>query len=297
MAKQGEIGFVGLGTMGEPMALNLIKVGIPLLVWNRTRERCLPLELAGASVALDVDDLFSRCEMIILMLKNDVATDDVLARGLPQFKSRISGKTIISMSTLSADYSQCLSEDIPAAGGRYVEAPVSGSRKPAETGRLVGMLAGEESDLEKVRVLLAPICKQIFDCGAVPGALQMKFAVNSFLITLITGLAEAWHFAQQHNLDMKCFAEILNAGPMASEVSRTKVAKLLAGDFSRQAGIADVFKNSSLVVGAARSAGISSPLMERCLELYRETTSMALEEDDMVSVIRAIERYDLRQDG
>ncbi|WP_321342222.1 NAD(P)-dependent oxidoreductase [uncultured Cohaesibacter sp.] len=293
MAKQGGVGFIGLGTMGAPMALNLIKAGTDLIVWNRTRERCFALEQAGATVALTADELFTRCETIILMLENDGATDAVLARRQPQFTSRVSGKTIISMSTLSADYAQSLSEDIRAAGGRYVEAPVSGSRKPAEAGQLVGMLAGEEVDLKKVRALLAPICKELFDCGAVPGALQMKFAVNSFLITMVTGLAEAWNFALQHHLDMRRFAEILNAGPMASGVSRTKVAKLLAEDFSRQAGIADVFKNSCLVVGAARSVGIPSPLMDRCLELYRETASMDLEEDDMVSVIRAIERYDL----
>lgn len=293
MAKQGGVGFIGLGTMGEPMALNLIKAGTDLIVWNRTRERCFALEQAGATVALTADELFTRCETIILMLENDGATDAVLARCQPHFTSRVSGKTIISMSTLSADYAQSLAEDIRAAGGRYVEAPVSGSRKPAQAGQLVGLLAGDEADLQKVRALLAPICKELFDCGAVPGALQMKFAVNSFLITMVTGLVEAWNFALQHDLDMGRFAEILNAGPMASDVSRTKVAKLLAGDFSRQAGIADVFKNSCLVVGAARSVGIPSPLMDRCLELYRETASMVLEEDDMVSVIRAIERYNL----
>ena len=136
------------------------------------------------------------------------------------------------MSTLSADYAQSLAEDIRAAGGRYVEAPVSGSRKPAEAGQLVGLLAGDEADLQKVRALLAPICKELFDCGAVPGALQMKFAVNSFLITMVTGLAEAWNFALQQNLDMKRFAEILNACPMASDVSRTKIAQAAGRGFS-----------------------------------------------------------------
>ena len=76
---------------------------------------------------------------------------------------------------------------------------------------------------------------------------------------------------------------------MASDVSRIKAEKLLAGDFSRQAGIADVLKNSRLVVEAARSAEIASPLMDVCLDLYGETDTMELEEDDMISVIRAID--------
>ena len=289
MTKHGEIGFIGLGTMGEPIALNLVRAGTPLTVWNRTRTRCLPLEQAGAVVAHEAADLFARCDFVILMLENDKATDAVLGRGSSDFKSRVCGKTIISMSTLSASYSKCLSDDIQSLGGHYVEAPVSGSRKPAQDGQLVGLLAGETSELERVKELLAPVCKQIFDCGGVPNALQMKFAVNCFLITQVTGLVEAWSFAQHHQLDLASFAEILNASPMASDVSKVKVGKLRTADFSRQAGIADVLKNCSLVVEAARSAGAPSPLMDKCLDLYRDTLKMGFEADDMISVIRAFE--------
>uniref|UniRef100_UPI003BA9B4B3 NAD(P)-dependent oxidoreductase n=1 Tax=Stappia sp. TaxID=1870903 RepID=UPI003BA9B4B3 len=289
MTVETAVGFIGLGTMGEPMALNLVGAGTPLVVWNRTRERCAPLERAGAQVASDAADLFARCETIVLMLENDAATDAVLDRHGPGFAARVAGRTIVSMSTLSAEYSRLLADDIGAAGGCYVEAPVSGSRKPAEAGQLVGMLAGDPEVCARLRPLLAPLCKEIVDCGAVPGALHMKLAVNTFLITLVTGLAEASHFAARHGLDMTRFTEILNAGPMASDVSRIKAEKLLAGDFSRQAGIADVLKNSRLVVEAARSAEIASPLMDVCLDLYGETDTMELEEDDMISVIRAID--------
>lgn len=175
-------------------------------------------------------------------------------------------------------------------GGRYVEGPVSGSRKPAETAQLIAMLAGEPEDLAVVRPLLEPMCREIFDCGAVPGVLRMKLAVNVFLITLVTGLAEAAHFAARHSLDLERFVAILDAGPMASDILRIKAAKLIRHDFSRQAGITDVLKNSRLVVEAARDAAIASPLMDVCLSLYRETEASGLGEDDMIAVIRAIEQ-------
>jgi len=289
MPPDSPIGFIGLGTMGAPMALNLVRAGTPLVVWNRTRERCAPLEQAGATIAADAADLFARCETVILMLENDTATDAVLCRHGPDFTSRVAGRTIVSMGTVSADYSKHLSDDIRSAGGRYVEAPVSGSRKPAEAGQLVGMLAGDAEDRAGLRPVLAPICKEIFDCGAVPGALHMKLAVNTFLITLVTGLAEAAHFAARHQLDMSRFTDIVNAGPMASDVSKVKIGKLLHRDFSRQAGISDVLKNSRLVVEAARDAGIASPLMDACLCLYSETENLGFAEDDMISVVRAIE--------
>lgn len=289
MASGEQIGFIGLGTMGEPMALNLRRAGQPLMVWNRTPERTVPLRAAGAKVAAGVDDLFAQCTTVLLMLENEAATDAVLGRDSEAFTHRVAGHCIVSMGTTSAKYSQGLSQDIAAADGRFVEAPVSGSRKPAEAGQLVGMLAGPPEEVERLRPLLSPICKQLFDCDTVPGALQMKLAVNTFLITMVTGLAEAAHFAARHGLDMDRFADILNAGPMASDVSRVKIDKLRIQDFSRQAGISDVLKNSRLVLEAARAAGTASPLMNVCEALYAETEAMGRDEDDMIAVVQAIE--------
>lgn len=284
-----QIGFIGLGTMGAPMALNLRRAGQPLMVWNRTPERTAPLREAGAVVAADVGDVFERCNTVLLMLENEGATDAVLGRGTEAFTRRVDGHCVVSMGTTSADYSFRLSQDITTAGGCLVEAPVSGSRKPAETGQLVGMLAEPPEEIERLRALLSPICKQLFDCGAVPAALQMKLAVNTFLITMVTGLAEAAHFAARHGLDMDRFADILNAGPMASDVSRVKIDKLRNRDFSRQAGISDVLKNSRLVLEAARAADTASPLMNVCEALYAETEAMGRNEDDMIAVVQAIE--------
>lgn len=288
MPPDSPIGFIGLGTMGAPMALNLAQANTPLVAWNRTASRCGPVEQAGATIASDAADLFARCETVILMLENDTATDAVLCRHGPDFAPRITGHTIVSMSTVSADYSKHLSDDIRSVGGRYVEAPVSGSRKPAEAGHLVGMLAGDPQDCARLRTILGPVCKEIFDCGAVPAALHMKLAINTFLITMVTGLAEAAHFAERHDLDMNRFIDILNAGPMASDVSRVKLEKIARHDFTRQAGISDVLKNNRLVVEAARHAGIASPLMDVCLALYGETEGLGLAENDMISVLRAI---------
>ncbi len=289
MLENSPVGFIGLGTMGAPMALNIVRAGTPLVVWNRTTSRCAPLAEAGAMVASNADEVFARCQTIILMLEHGDATDAVLCRHEPDFKLRVAGRTIVCMGTTSANYSRRLSDDIRAAGGCYVEAPVSGSRKPAEAGQLIGMLAGDPESVARLRPILAPVCKEIFGCGAVPGALNMKLAVNTFLITLVTGLAEAAHFAVQHGLNMNLFTDIVNAGPMASEVSEIKIAKLLRRDFTRQAGISDVLKNASLVVEAARDAGLASPLMDACLALYSETQALGFAEEDMISVIRAIE--------
>jgi 3-hydroxyisobutyrate dehydrogenase len=283
------VGFIGLGSMGEPMALNLVKAGTPLLVWNRTPSKCDILTAAGAAVAKDVDEVFSRCEVVILMLLNSAVIDTVLARGDRAFGRRVDGHTLINMGTNPPSYSKALEADIRAAGGRFVEAPVSGSRKPAEAGQVVAMLAGEPEVVESMRPLLAPMCRDVIVCGPVPNALSMKLAVNIFMITTVTGLAEAAHFAERQGLDLSKFVAIVNAAQMASDISRVKTAKLLARDFSKQAAISDCLENNQLIAIAAREAGIASPLLEVCHALYEETQSLGYGADDMISVIRAIE--------
>ncbi|MFF7758008.1 NAD(P)-dependent oxidoreductase [Streptomyces griseorubiginosus] len=283
------VGFVGLGVMGQPMALNLARAGTPLVVWNRSPARCAPLRAAGAEVAASAAEVFERAGTVFLMLADETAVDAVLGRGTPDFPVRVSGRTVVHMGTTSAEYSAGLQDDVGAAGGRYVEAPVSGSRVPAERGELVAMLAGDGDAVAAVRPLLSPMCREAFDCGPVPDALLTKFSVNLFLITLVTGLTEAFHFAARQGLDPGLLRDVLDAGPMASSVSRMKTPKLLARDFAVQAGAADVLKNNRLIAEAARKTGVASPLLDVCHALFGETVEQGHGDEDMVAVLHALE--------
>jgi 3-hydroxyisobutyrate dehydrogenase len=283
------IGFIGLGVMGRPMALNLVRAGTSLIVWNRSVEKSLPLREAGAEVASVPSEVFARARIVIVMLADSAAIDSVLRRGTPDFGASAQGRTIVNMGTTSPSYSRRLEADIRAAGGRYVEAPVSGSRKPAESGQLVAMLAGEPAVVEDVRPLLLPMCREIVACGPVPGALFMKLSVNLFLITMVTGLAESIHFAERHGLDMRRLVSVLDAGPMASSVSRMKALKLVDHDFSVQAAASDVLTNNRLIAEAARGANIATPLLDICHSLYSEAVALGHGQSDMVAVVRAIE--------
>lgn len=288
--RRAPVGFIGLGTMGTAMALNLAKAATPLVVWNRSPAKARALADAGAAVAAEADDVFARCRLIILMLADGAAIDAVLGRFTPAFAAKVARRTIVHMGTTSPDYSRGLEAEIRAAGGRYVEAPVSGSRQPAEAGQLVAMVAGDAAAVAEINPLLAPMCRQTIVCGAVPTALLMKLAVNIFLITMVTGLVEAMHFARCQGLDLAQLVAALDAGPMASAVSRIKAAKVLAQDFSVQAAIANVLENNRLIAEAARQARIASPLLDVCHALFGEAQALGLGDADMAAVIRAIER-------
>jgi 3-hydroxyisobutyrate dehydrogenase len=283
------IGFIGLGVMGQPMALNLVRAGTDLVVWNRSPEGSAPLRALGVPVADTPADVFRRARVVIVMLFNEEAIDSVLGRGTPGFSEMVAGRTMVNMGSTSPAYSRGLEADVRGAGGRYVEAPVSGSRKPAEAGQLVGMLAGAREDVDEVRPLLAPMCHETIVCGPIPTALWMKLSVNIFMLTMIAGLAEACHFADRHGLDRQQFLAVVDASPMASSVSRVKAAKLAAGDFSVQATVTDALRNNRLIVQAARAASVATPLLDEVHALYGETAALGHGHADMVSIIRAIE--------
>ncbi|AGB72375.1 NAD-binding protein [Rhizobium tropici CIAT 899] len=284
-----EIGFVGLGVMGQPMALNLAKAGTRLVVWNRSPAAADPLREAGATVAVSVEEVFERARIVVLMLVNEMVLDAVLRRGTPDFAKLVAGHIVVSMGSNPPDYSRGLAADIVAAGGRYVEAPVSGSRKPAETAQLVALLGGDAETVAEVRPLLAPMCRETILCGPVGNALLMKLAVNLYLCTTLAGLAEASHFAERNGLDLETFQAAIDSGPMASDLTRVKIPKLVARDFSVQAATADAFNSTKLIAEAARAVGTASPVLDVCRILYGESAELGNGRLDMVSVVAAIE--------
>lgn len=283
------VGFIGLGSMGGAIALNLAKAGTPLVVWNRSPGKTEAVAAAGAEVAPDAAEVFARAGTVILMLTDEHAVNEVLRQGGEHLKDRV----IVQMGTIPPEASLALDRDIRAAGGSYVEAPVSGSRKPAEESQLVAMLAGEAETVESVRDLLKPICRESIVCGEVPKALTMKLAVNILLIATATGLAESVHFARRNGLDLAQLAAVLNGGQMASGITRVKLPKLIDRDFSIQAAIPDVLKNASLIADAAQAAGIAAPLTDLCRDLYRETLELGHDQADMAAVVTAFEARDL----
>jgi 3-hydroxyisobutyrate dehydrogenase len=283
------VGFLGLGVMGTPIARNLLRAGQPLLVWNRSPAAAAALRADGAEVAATVEDVFRGTDVVLLMLANGEVVDAVLGRGTARFDELVRAKLVVPMGTTAPAYSEALGRDVVRAGGRYAEAPVSGSRLPAEQGRLVAMLGGEDADLDMVERLLAPTCASIIQCGPVPSGLRMKLAVNLYLVTTVCALVESYHFAEELGLDLDRFVAVLDGGQMASPISRTKLAKLRADDLSVQAAIRDVRYNAQLVTAAAAEAGVATPLAAVSEALYDEAVALGYGGLDMAGVVRAVE--------
>ncbi len=285
------IGFLGLGIMGLPMATNLLRAGLPVHAWNRSRPALDRLMGLGATAADSVADFFESTDVVIMMLSSEEAIDRTLGRtgaGLPEF---VAGRVLVNMGTVSPEFSEALARDVATAGGRFVEAPVSGSRVPAEAGQLVAMIAGQPDALALVRPLLDPLCSSITDCGPVPNGLRMKLAANVFLLAVVTGLAEAFAFAGELGLDPETLRAVFDAGQMSSPISRVKTAKLVSEDWSPQAAIQDVLMNARLIVDAADRVGAPVPMSRLSRELYEAAAARGDGALDMVAVARTLASY------
>jgi 3-hydroxyisobutyrate dehydrogenase len=283
------VGFSGLGLMGRPMAANLLRAGMSLCVYNRSPEPCEALAAAGAEVADSAASLFARCDAVILMLPDDDATDEVLGRGGANFAGRVVGRLIIIMGTHSPDYSRALGRDIAAARGRFVEAPVSGSRGPAEAGELVAMVAGTKDAVADARPLIAPMCLEQIEVGEVPRAMAMKLAVNLYLISSVTALAEATRLAAASGLDLDQFARVIITGQLGSSVAMAKLDKMVRRDFAPQAAVRDVLKNARLVASSAEAVGSDAPLLRESLTRFEAVRSIGGGTFDMAAILMSYE--------
>jgi 3-hydroxyisobutyrate dehydrogenase len=285
-----KIGFIGLGTMGLPMARNLAVAGIALSAWNRTPKSsdAFPggcnVEIAPSSRAV-----LRGSQTSILMLLNQDAIDAVLERHTAAFAQNVRGKTIIGMGSVDPSYSIALANGIAEAGGAYLEAPVSGSRLPAERGQLVCLLGGDPAVADAAAHLLRPMCKDQIYCGAAGDALRMKLAINLYLCSSLVALAEATNFARKANLPLDTFKQAVALGPLSSDFVTIKLPKMIEGEFAVQAGVADAHASTCLIRTEAARLRASTPQLDVSSALYERAVEALGPGVDMSSVVAVLE--------
>ena len=282
------IGFIGLGKMGLPMAINLAR-NFPLIAWNRTtrpNETLAELRVQTVPSCLKV---FREASIIFIMLYDERAIESVMTQ---ECLDVVSGKIVINTSSVSVDFSTSISHQLQKAGAAFIEMPVSGSRGPAEQGQLVGLIAGDVAVADRIKPYVAPLTSKAIYCGPVGSGLKMKFAINLFATATAVGLAESLSLANAQGLDSATFAEVLNAGPMSSAYSKSKMTKILDDDYSAQASINDCHKGCLLVVKAAEDAGAQTPVMKLCTTLYGKTIDEGLGDQDMIAIVQSLRGYE-----
>ncbi|KAF6824813.1 nad-binding protein [Colletotrichum musicola] len=276
------VGFLGLGVMGTPMALNLTR-RFPVTVWNRTASKYTPLTRAGAKIGETPTNVVEESDIVFTMLFDGPALTSMFN---DDFRRALRGKTLINTASVPVDVNHYVAEQVSKAGGNFVEMPVSGSKIPAEQGCLVGLLAGDPAVAERVRPFVEPLTAAAIYCGPIGFGLKTKYAANLYLCNITAALAESFGLAKAQGIDLEAFGQVLDAGPMASAYNKIKIAKILNQDWSPQASVKDCYNSTQLFIQAAKDANVRSPYAELCGSVYKEATESGLSEEDMISVFK-----------
>ncbi|KAF4818670.1 Glyoxylate/succinic semialdehyde reductase 1 [Colletotrichum tropicale] len=276
------VGFLGLGVMGTPMALNLTRK-FPVTVWNRTASKYPPLTQAGAKIGETPAKVVEQSDVIFAMLFDGAALTSIFN---DDFRGALRGKTLINTASIPVDISKHVAEQVQRAGGNFIEMPVSGSKIPAEQGRLVGLLAGDPKIAEQMRPYVEPLTAAAIYCGPIGFGLKTKYAVNLYLNNMTAALAESFSLAKAQGLNLEAFGQVIDAGPMASAYTKVKIPKIVNNDWAPQAAVKDCYNSTQMIVKAAEDANVRTPYAELCREVYKEATEAGLNEEDMIAVYK-----------
>jgi len=278
-----KIGWIGLGNMGIPMAEQLIKADYSVTVYNRSKEKEAALTEMGASVANTPKDLIANADVVIVMVSDDAAIDQIFKGENGLFNANISGRVIINMSTVSPAISKEMAALCVEKGAEYLDAPVSGSVKQAETGQLVIMVGGEAAAFDQVKPILEKMGKmavRLGDAGTGNGA---KLAINSLLALYTQGLAETVLFANQQGIATEDLLNLLNNGAIANIFTKIKGDAIIAGNYKPAFALKHIVKDLNL----AKAIGLDSPLAKTALNTF-EAASVAYGEEDLIAVIKQV---------
>ena len=284
------VGFIGLGIMGQPMAQNVVKGGYELTAFNRSSEKAKLLADAGATVASTPKAVAEASDVIILMLAGPEAIDAVLEGPEGLMAGMKTGQTLVNMSTVSPQYSKQLADKLTAKSAVAIDAPVSGSRKPAEEGALVILAGGPKDKVTKLEPLFMCMGKKVVYCGDAGQGSSMKMAVNLLLGIMAAGICEAVNLGQKCGLDTATMLETMLAGPMGCALFEFKKPMLIDDSFSAQFPLKHMTKDIRFALQTADENGAMAPIGHTVFQLYRQSMGQGLADMDFAAVKKVFER-------
>ena len=284
-----KIGVCGTGRMGSSIAQRLMSVGHEVAVWNRSLAKTIPLTDAGAKLFASPAELVAGCEVIIVMLLNDVASEAVYRGPNGILKSKLAGKLVIDMSTVHPDTMTSNGSSVLRQGAAFVECPVGGSTGPAKEGKLFGLVGGAKADLTRAMPVLEQLCRRTEHVGALGSGATMKLAINLPLLVYWQALGEALTICKPLNLSADRLIDILSdtAGtPTAMKGRGAAIAKVLGGSPMGETafGVSAAKKDLATAVQFGASIHAELPVTESALACFEEAEAAGLGDADATAV-------------
>jgi 3-hydroxyisobutyrate dehydrogenase len=281
------VAVLGTGTMGAPIARNLANAGFEVRAWNRSRRKAEPLAADGVHVAATPANAIDGAQIVLTMLSDGEVVETVMDDAA--LNAFADDAVWIQSSTVGVAAIERL---IDFAGEReipFVDAPVLGTKKPAEDGALTALASGPDALRDRCAPVFDAIAARTLWLGAAGAGTRMKLVVNGWLLSLTAALGESLALARGLGVSRETFLEILDGAPMGSPYAQLKGKAILADDFTPSFTAHLASKDARLVIDAAEHLGIDLELARTVANLYERTTALGHGDKDMSAVVKASE--------
>ncbi len=280
------VALLGLGLMGRPMALNLLKAGFPLTVWNRTRSRAEELAAQGAKVAGAPREAALAADVVVTIVSDPPALEEILFGANGAIEGLRAGATLIDSSTVSPVLARRVAAACAARGAAFLDAPVTGGTWGAEKGELVFMAGGEARTLARVEPVLAAMGKKFLHLGPHGAGQTVKLAMNMILALEVQALAEALALVTGSGVQAEKLIEVLQASMARAPVLDIKAPLILKHDYPPSFPLRLMHKDLGLALQLAEQLGVPLPATSAAEQIYRSVRNAAREDVDYAAVAR-----------
>jgi 3-hydroxyisobutyrate dehydrogenase len=279
------VAVLGTGTMGGPIARNLLRAGYEVRVWNRTSAKAEELASDGALLAPSPATAVAGVDVVITMLADGAAVQEVMAGAGGALAALGPAAVWIQMSTVGVDWSDHLLVLAAGHGVTFVDAPVSGSSQPAEDGQLLILASGADHDRLRLEPLFEVLGRQTLWLGRAGDGSRLKLALNNWLAVLVEGMAECLALSSALGLEPRLFVETVAGSPLASPYATNKGNAMIEADFAPGFPLRHAAKDASLAADAAYNHGVELPLTAALLGRWHQAMALGHGEDDVASAI------------
>lgn len=282
-----KITLLGLGLMGQPMALRLQQCGHEVIVWNRSRRPLESASDAGLNIEADLSKAIESGEVIVLTLSDAEAIESVLFSD--QAPSSLQGKTVLQMGTIAPNESREIGTQVNSIGGEYLEAPVLGSLPEARTGQLIIMAAGPAAVYQHCLLMLRCLGKEVEYIGTLGQGAATKLAMNQLIASLTAGFSQSLGLIRAEGVEVELFMKLLRESALYAPTFDKKLKKFLEHDYSNpNFPLKHLIKDTGLFRRVAEESGIDASISEAMLRVFVNGQNAGYGEEDYSSLYEAI---------
>lgn len=275
------VGLLGTGLMGAGMARTMKRAGLEVTAWNRSPEKARPLADDGIGVVETPADAVRRADAVVTMLYDADAVLDVMGPLIGDVDG-----IWLQMSTIGPEGTRRAAELAGTAGVTLLDAPVLGTRQPAEQGELVVLVSGDREAIAEVRPVLEAVGSRTMEVGDRPGpASALKLVVNAWVASLNAAVAQSVALARGLGLDPALFLEAIDGGPTGAPYAQLKGRMMIDGDYPAAFALDNVRKDVRLIREAAESGDVATTVVDALLEVYGRAASDGHGAEDMAAVL------------